>query len=376
MMRFRRIAPLLSAWAVVAAAPASPGEVTSRPAEDRNAGRPGESSSSGPRPVAPGVEAPYPPSPAISGVVWAPASSIVRAAEGSDNWPITWAGDGHLYTAYGDGWGFEPRVPDKLSLGFARIEGPPGRFQGANIRSPTGEQKGQGRKGKKASGMLMVDGVLYMWARNAGNAQLAWSVDHARTWAWADWRFETSFGFPTFLNFGRDYEGSRDDYVYVYSHDHNSAYDAADRMVMARVHRRRIRDREAYAFFQRLDAEGRPVWTADIAQRGPVFVHPTRCYRSGISYNAGLRRYLWCQIIKGGDTRFEGGFGIYDAPEPWGPWTTVYLTRKWDVGPGECASFPARWMSRDGTIAHLVFSGDDCFSVRKVEFLPASPAPR
>ena len=23
------------------------------------------------------------------------------------------------------------------------------------------------------------------------------------------------------------------------------------------------------------------------------------------------------------DTRFQGGFGIYDAPEPWGPWTTV-----------------------------------------------------
>ena len=84
-----------------------------------------------------------------------------------------------------------------------------------------------------------------------------------------------------------------------------------------------------------------------------VFTHKGRCYRSGITFNAGLKRYLWVQIIPGTegkktDTRFEGGFGIYDAPEPWGPWTTVYFTEKWDVGPGETASFPTKWMSADG----------------------------
>ncbi len=46
-----------------------------------------------------------------------------------------------------------------------------------------------------------------------------------------------------------------------------------------------------------------------------------------ISYDAGLERYLWCQTLPGGDARFRGGFGIYDAPEPWGPWTTVVLHR-------------------------------------------------
>ena len=40
----------------------------------------------------------------------------------------------------------------------------------------TAETLGDGAKGKKASGMLMVDGVLYMWVRNAGNSQLAWST--------------------------------------------------------------------------------------------------------------------------------------------------------------------------------------------------------
>ena len=107
------------------------------------------------------------------------------------------------------------------------------------------------------------------------------------------------------------------------------------------------------------------VGTTEIAGRGAVFTHPGRCYRSGISYHAALGRYLWCQVIPGGDTRFEGGLGIYDAPEPWGPWTTVYFTERWDVGPGETASFPTKWTSKDGKTLYLVFSGNDCFSVRK-----------
>ena len=167
---------------------------------------------------------------------------------------MTWADDGHLYTAYGDGNGFEPGIPEKLSLGFARVEGGPADFVGVNIRSASGEQRGNGKAGKKASGMLMVDGVLYMWARNAGNARLAWSTDHGRTWKWSDWTFTTSFGCPTFLNFGRDYAGARDDYVYVYSHDSGDAYLPADRMVLARVPKDRIKDRSSYEFFEGRDA--------------------------------------------------------------------------------------------------------------------------
>ena len=307
---------------------------------------------------------PYPPSTAIADLEWAPAGDIVRAAPGSDNFPLTWADDGHQYGAYGDGWGFEPKVSEKLSLGLVRIPGPPARPAGVNVRSSTLEQKGDGAKGRKASGLLMVDGVLYLWARNAGNSQLAWSADRGRTWTWSGWRFDVSFGAPTFLNFGRNYAGARDAFVYVYSHDAGSAYEPADRMVLARVPKDRIRERAAYEFFAGLDAKG-PRWTPDVAQRTGVFSFPGQCYRSGITYNAGLRRYIWSQTLPGTDARFHGGFGIYDAPEPWGPWTTVYFTEQWDVGPGESSSFPAKWMSEDGRTMHLVFSGDDSFSVRR-----------
>jgi CubicO group peptidase (beta-lactamase class C family) len=329
------------------------------------------------RPAGPGGpgRSPYPPSPVIKGVTWAPPDTIIRKATGGDNWPITWADDDHLYSAYGDGDGFEPKLTDKLSLGFARVDGGPDDFTGVNIRSESGEQRGGGKDGKKASGLLMVDGVLYMWARNAGNSQLAWSRDHGRTWEWSDWRFTASFGCPTFLNFGRNYAGARDDHVYVYSHDNDSAYRPADEMVLARVPKGRIKDRDAYGFLERLDAQGKPIWTGDIARRGAVFRHKGKCYRSGISYNAGLKRYLWCQILPGDDPRFRGGFGIYDAPEPWGPWTTAFFTEAWDVGPGETSSFPTRWMSADGKTLHLVFSGDDSFSVRRATLQAAEAAP-
>jgi hypothetical protein len=84
-----------------------------------------------------------------------------------------------------------------------------------------------------------------------------------------------------------------------------------------------------------------------------------------VSYNAELGRYLWCQINRGDDTRFAGGFAIYDAPEPWGPWTRAFYTEQWDVGPGESSSLPTKWMSADGRAVYLVFSRDDCFSIRR-----------
>jgi hypothetical protein len=314
--------------------------------------------------VARAVVAPYPRSPAIRRITWAPATTIVRRAPDSDNWPLTWADDDQLYTAYGDGTGFPPKTPEKLSLGLAYIQGGPDDFVGINLRSPTGEQpRGDGKRGKKASGLLMVDGILYMWVRNAGNAQLAWSRDHARTWTWADWTFTSSFGCPSFVNFGKDYAGSHDNFVYTISHDSESAYEPADRLVLARVAKDCIALRSAYEFLQGFDSRGNPTWTSDVSARGAVFNNPGKCYRTHVSYDAALGRYLLCQT--GADPGVRAGFGIFDAPEPWGPWTTVERSDAWDVAAGESCSFPTKWMSADGKTLYLVFSGDDSFSLRK-----------
>jgi len=318
------------------------------------------------------VESSYPQSNFITHCEFAPESEVIRLAEGSDNWPVTWAEDDNLYTAYGDGWGFEPGTDIKLSLGYARISGIPPLVKGENIRTKSGERVGQGKYGPKASGMLFVDGILYMLARNTGNAQLAWSDDYGKTWFWADWTFDISFGCPTFLNFGSSYTNARDNYIYIYSHDESSAYKLADQMVLARVQTDNIKEWQFYEYFAGFDNQQNPLWTEDIRKRQAVFRNPGKCYRSGISYNPGLKRYIWCQIIpKAGtdmDPRFLGGLGIFEAPEPWGPWKTVFYTRNWDIGPGETASIPVKWISQDGKTSYLVFSGNDCFSIRKLKF--------
>lgn len=323
-------------------------------------------------------DAPYRQSEVITSLIWADASTIVHQAVGSDNWPITWADDGEQYTAYGDGWGFDPRVPNKLSLGVAKVIGdPPGN--GINIRSSSSEQTGDGRSGKKASGMLMVNGTLYMLVRNADNngrqSQLVWSSDHGVQWIWSPWKF-AELGYPCFLNFGQNYAGARDGYVYVYSPDTPSAYNETDTVVLARVPIERITDRDAYEFYSGVDARGDPIWSGDIDQRKAVFIFPGGCNRIDVTYNAPLERYLLVMRSRaqaGGRNQFS----IYDAPEPCGPWTTVFYTENWDVDPGESSHIPAKWISADGKTCHLVFAGSDSFAVRRFTLtaVPAQKSP-
>lgn len=294
---------------------------------------------------------PYPQSKIIRGISFAPESTIGRKAIDSDNWPITWGDDDAQYTSYGDGQGFEPFVPRKLSLGIAKVLGTPGAFQGFNIRSPSGERMGNGAKGAKSSGLLMVAGTLYMLVRNTGNAQLAWSEDHGRTWQWG-FHFTRSFGSPAFLNFGRNYAGTRDKYVYLYSQDGDSAYESSDGLVLARVPLERIRELAAYEYFERLEASGQPRWTRDIGARGRVFQFRGHCQRVDAVYNPFLKRYLLALGYN-----HNGGWGIFDAPEPWGPWTTAFHTDYWGLGGTHGYRLPAKWIGPNSKDMTLIFSG-------------------
>ena len=154
-------------------------------------------------------------------------------------------------------------------------------------------------------------------------------------------------------------------FVYVYSPDVNTAYDPADRLVLARVPKERIRERDAYEFFMRVESNRDIIWSHDIVDRGAVFSNRGAVCRSHVTYSPALKRYLLIMIGPGNDTRFAGGFGVYDAPEPWGPWTTAFYTDAWGVGSGESASLPSKWLAADGRSAWLVFSGDDSFSIRR-----------
>lgn len=292
-------------------------------------------------------EVPYPKSKLIRGVTF--GGEVRRKAIDSDNWPLTWGDDDAIYTSYGDGKGFEPFIPEKLSMGIAKIEGTPADFRGTNIRSATGERKGDGKAGPKSSGMLMVDGILYMWVRNTGNAQLAWSEDHGSVWQWG-FKLEQGFGSPSFLNFGKNYAGARDEYVYSYSQAGPSAYEVDDAMVLARAPRSHLRERDAWEFFSGTDAK--PAWSRSVAESRPVFRYEGHCQRVDAVYHPVLKR---CLVAIGyGHT---GGWGLYEAPEPWGPWSVAWHTEYWGLGNTHGYRLPAKWISADGHSMGLVFSG-------------------
>ena len=85
-----------------------------------------------------------------------------------------------------------------------------------------------------------------------------------------------------------------------------------------------------------------------------------------------MGRYLLCQA--GTDGTVQASFGIYDAPEPWGPWTTVYQSEAWDVSPGESCSIPTKWIDDETQSIFLVFSGNDSFAVRRATLRVAGKA--
>ncbi len=304
---------------------------------------------------------PYPASPVIKAFSVEPQR--LSLGDG-DNWPITWADDGDLYTVYCDGKGFGGGS-GSTSMSLAKITGSPPNIKGENIASATGHKTGGGAEGRKASGLLMVDGVLFMWVRNlkkdGTGSSLAWSKDHAQTWTWAEWSF-TDIGYPVWMNAGRHYAAARDQYAYLYSPDTPSAYKTVDHILLARVPKDKMAHKDAYEFFAGLDGGGKPRWSTDFQASQPVFTEPGHCYRPEVIYNPGLKRYLLCTATSGSKQwcgTEEKYLGIFDAPTPWGPWTVVKRIGDWG---GEENRFqpriPAKWISQDGKSIYLLYS---CF---------------
>jgi hypothetical protein len=323
--------------------------------------------------VSPPPKANYPASTTITGITW---TSALRRAGCGDNVPTTWGADNAIYTAFGDCSGFG-KLRSSTTVGRVTDTGNPLAFTGKDIwdlREPGG------KSGRKISGLIAEGGVLYALFRNAnfhGRAsQIGYSLDSGITWKFAPWLFTTSMGYPTFVNFGKAGAGAPDSFVYIVSPDSSSAYGpdpARPGMILARVPKDQLLSQSAYQYFTGL-AAGRPQWSTDVSRRAFSFTcRNTQCVRGQVSYDAALGRYLWWQQNYVGtvDTRQSGGFGVYEAPNLWGPWHTVYYTTdsladpSFADPPGESGSFPTKWMSLDGRTVYLVCSCRNAFTVRR-----------
>lgn len=351
-------------------------------------------------------ELPYPASTVIRGIEidW---SSHQRHAPGSDNFQLTWADDDHQYGIWGDGGGFAGTNSEyRVSFGVARIEGDRDHYKGYDRYGHKGSSEFEAKTIGKSWGIISVKGNLYAWVHpdrkdglwgnwedHHSESRIYMSKDKGASWQPADWAFTPKDDLigGGILQFGRDYSGAKDKYVYHYLVQPNFHRDSVGNVgelqvpghiYLLRVNKNKLMKRGAYEFFAGIQG-GNPVWTKDLSGKKPVFVDKNGVGTPiGISYNPGLKRYL----LSTEHNKSESGMmGIFDAPNPWGPWSTVaYVTdERWfghdnpEVVPANCFfwCFPSKWVSEDGRSANMVFTGagggknNDSFNTVKVKFL-------
>jgi hypothetical protein len=322
--------------------------------------------------------APYPDSEAVGGIEidW---TTHRRAAEGSGDWGSTWADDGHLYTAWGNGGGFGgSNVDGRVYLGFARIEGGPDSYKAFNVWGGH-EAENPSDFGGKAYSILSVDGLFYMWrcGDSDGSSSLEFqelyhSANRGATWRATGVKFvpgsfaegDAGFYCPVFLQYGRDYADAPDDYVYAYAPEiqqTKSLYpQVPGEVAMMRVPKTMINIRSSYEFFAGLDANGEAIWSFDGSQRVPVFTDAENGVTQHIAavYNPGLDRYI---LTAEHSVHAAGNIGIYDAPTPWGPWTTVHFADSFGRFETLDNSYmwvlPSKWLSADGRSFVMIYSG-------------------
>jgi hypothetical protein len=156
----------------------------------------------------------------------------------------------------------------------------------------------------------------------------------------------------TFLNFGKAYAGVPEGlagYVYFYGQKRGEMTE----IFLGRAASEKMLDRGAYEFWAGLGND-QPRWAADPAKARPVFTDRSGDLAS-VVYLPSLRRYLLSAFHLG-----PGQLGVFDAPNPWGLWTTVTYEQHWagmgTEGQGLTCSFPSKWVSPDGSTVWCVFS--------------------
>jgi hypothetical protein len=188
----------------------------------------------------------------------------------------------------------------------------------------------------------------------------------------------------SFINYGPGNAGAPGGFVYLLG-TANSAYFWSGGIAplpihtyLARVTPQGILNEGDYRYFAGLDRRGRPIWSTDAMQMRPIFSDHSAA-QSGCSalcnmaealgevvYVRGLKRYIG---VAQGDYLAQSA--IYDAPAPWGPWTSVdYENIDPKAGAGGWALLGAAagdslgmhpvnaWSSPDGKTLWFTFSSN------------------
>ena len=342
--------------------------------------------------------APYPASTTLSGVTWDHAH-VITLAPGSDLWPMTWADDGNVYAVGGDGGGFNGNNDTcRARTTLTRITGNPPSITGKNLSGCMADGTGcsEGNVHHDAAcdsphatgwdgvpdAILAVGNTLHMipWIfTDPPTRKMYHTSNFGQTWTSDNWVWTYStgnFSPNAFLQFGKGYSGARDTYVYLIGQKVGSVGAYLSRAPIAS-----LSTQAAYEYFT--GTSGSPSW-GSWANATPIF-YATDGNNNGLNmaYFPALGRYI-ATALHGvasddpTDTPIQA-LGVFEAPEPWGPWKTVYYSDNWGnygTRHGLSNNISPKWISSDNKTFYMTFSGPDydSFNLIKGTFTLGTPA--
>lgn len=291
-----------------------------------------------------------------------------------DTYPMTWADDGEIYASAGDpNWG-----ETGSGLDVEKFSGGPTDYKISKVHQMN-DYLGWGGDGPKPSGMICVDGILYLSHQNmlrtrvppfslvsqhGSDAQVVYSTNKGHFWVPTLANISTpmfpghKFGGPAFVNFGQNNANARDEYVYAASSDQ---WDNGSNLRLGRVPKDSIMRREAWEWVCAFTPSGEPAWHHDLNESVPVFSLHRWLGLPELVYLAGIKRYLLLTWRLHSDFSLDDGTDlvIFEAPEPWGPFSLVHYEEYWEGKAYNpyCPRIPLKWMAGDGLSGWLQFSG-------------------
>jgi hypothetical protein len=120
---------------------------------------------------------------------------------------------------------------------------------------------------------------------------------------------------------------------------------SAKSFYLLRAPKDQLANKAAYQYFS--GAPTSPAWSASRSGAVPVFTDVNGVSGASIVYDAAIHRY----VLTLGHGSDAGNLGIFEAPEPWGPWSTVAYEDRWlGINSGEYLGVrtPSAWISGDG----------------------------
>ena len=311
---------------------------------------------------------------------------------------------------------------------FEKITGDPEDMQLERINDLTGLY-GYGGSGCKPTGMISVNGTIYMAIQNllgckpahfgshsqhGSDATIICSKDYGKTWTpdleplldafaqeqfiggtenphyanrMSEWKtkyYERNsyrgwtpmfpgdwFGTPSFVQFGKDNCDAVDEYVYAISSDQ---FDNGTNLRVGRVHRDHIMETDQWEFAT-YEKDGSVGWTKDLSLSDPMLEIYRHIGAAEMVYIPTLKKYITLTWAFHAD--FDPSEGseltILESDHPWGPYSLVFYEWMWYKmeASGYCPRLPMKWFDPQTLTGYIEWAGDFTDSQNKPYYAPS-----